>query len=101
MDDRKRRAPLSYLGLIAIVAVSGLAALKGRSQARMGFRLLGLWVYLSVVNKGGQNAELARGVNRGYTDDDMVAPYWGYQSQFSTQYPPKPALPHLRRQPIS
>ena len=65
MDDRRRHASLSHLGLFAIVAVSVFAALKGRSRARTGLRLLGLWAYLSVVNRGAANAGLARDVNRG------------------------------------
>ena len=101
MDDRRRFASLSHLGLIAIVATAGLAALKGRSQAKMGLRLLGLWAYLSVVNRGGSNAGLARDVNRGCTDDDMVAPYWGYQSRLSTERLAWPTPPHRRRQLIS
>ena len=101
MDDRRRRSSLSHLGLIAIVAAAGLAALNGRSQARMGFRLLGLWAYLSVVNRGEPNVRLARDVNRCCTDDDIVAPYWGYQSRLSTQRLPQPTPPHRLRQPIS
>ncbi len=101
MDDRRRHVSLSYLGLFAIVAAAGLAALKGRSEARMGLRLLGLWAYLSVVNRGGPNAGLARDVNRGCTDADMVAPYWGYQPRLSTDGLPRPMPPHRRRQLIS
>lgn len=101
MDDRRRHGSLSHLGLFAIVAAAGLAALKGRPQARMGLRLLGLWAYLSVVNRGEANAGLARDVNRGCTDDDIVAPYWGYQPLHSAQRLPRPTPPHRRRQPIS
>ena len=101
MDDRRRHASLSHMGLFAIVAVSVFAALKGRSHARMGLRLLGLWAYLSVVNRGEANAGLARDVNRCCTDDDIVAPYWGYQPRLSTQRLPRPTSPHLRRQLIS
>ena len=101
MDDRKRHASLSYLGLFAIVAASMFAALKGRSQARMGLRLLGLWTYLSVVNSGEANAGLARDVDRACTDDDIVAPYWGYQPLHSAQGLPRPTPPHHLGQPIS
>ena len=101
MDDRRRHALLSYLSLFAILATAGFAALKGRSRARTGLRLLGLWAYLSVVNRGEANVGLARDVNRGCTDDDIVAPYWGYQPQFSAQRLARPAPPHLRRQLIS
>ncbi len=101
MDDHRRHASLSYLGLFAFVAAAGLAALKGRPQARMGLRFLGLWAYLSVVNRGEANMGLARDVNRCCTDDDIVAPYWGYQPRLSTQRLPRPTSPHLRRQLIS
>ena len=101
MDDRRRHASLSHLGLFAIVAVSVLAALKGRSRARTGLRLLGLWAYLSVVNRGAANAGLARDVNRGCTDDDIVAPYWGYQSRLSAKHLSQKTPPHRLRQPIS
>lgn len=101
MDDRRRHGSLSHLGLFAIVAAAGLAALKGRSQARMGFRLLGLWAYLSVVNRGGPNVGLARDINRCCTDDDIVAPYWGYQPLLSAQRLPRPTPPHRLRQPVS
>ena len=101
MDDRRRHASLSHLGLLAIVAAAGLAALKGRPQARTGLRLLGLWAYLSVVNRGAANAGLARDVNRRCTDDDIVAPYWGYQPRLSAQRLPRPTPPHRLRQPVS
>ncbi len=101
MDDRGRHASLSHLGLFAIVAAVGLAALKGRSQARMSLRLLGLWAYLSAVNRGGPNVGLARDVNRCCADDDIVAPYWGYQPLLSAQRLPRPTPPHRRRQLIS
>ena len=101
MDDRRRHASLSHLGLIAIVAVSALAALNGRSQARVGLRLLGFWAYLSVVNRGEANAGLARDVNRSCTDDDIVVPYWGYQSRLSAQHLSQKTPPHRLRQPIS
>ncbi len=101
MDDRRRHASLSYLGLFAIVAVSVFTALKSWSQARMSLRLLGIWAYLSVVNSGEANARLARDVNRCCTDDNFVVPYWGYQPRLSTQRPPQPMPPHLRRQLIS
>ncbi len=101
MDDRRRYASLSHLGLIAIVATAGLAALKGRSQARAALRLLGLWTYLSVVNSGEANTGLARDVNRCCADDDIVVPYWGYQPRLSAQRLARPTPPHRRRQLIS
>lgn len=65
MDDRRQHVSASRLARFAIpVAVAGLAALKGRSQSRSGLRLLGLWAYLSVVNRGGSNVRLARGVHQ-------------------------------------
>ena len=58
MDDRRRHVTLSNLGLFTIVAAAALAAVKGRSRARTGLRLLGFWAYLSVVNRGAANAGL-------------------------------------------
>ncbi len=94
MDDRRRQVSGSKLGLFAVAAVAGLAALKGRSRARSGLRLLGLWAYLSVVNRGGHNAKLARKVQRACQDDDAVTPYWGYQPRRVAERSLQPAAWH-------
>ena len=67
----------------------------------MGLRLVGLWAYLSVVNRGEANAGLARDANRGCSDDDIVAPYWEYKSGLSAQHPSQKTPPYRLRQPIS
>lgn len=92
MDGRKRHASVSRLALVAIpAAAGGLAAVKGRSQARAGLRMLGLWAYLSVVNGGGPNARLAREACHACPDDDAVTPYWGHEPRRSTEYTSPPS----------
>ena len=79
MEDRTRH-PLRGLGVIAFAVVLAFFALDGPTRAKKGLRLLGLWSYLAVVNRGGPEAAVVLEAQRMSPDTDTVLPYWGAQT---------------------
>ena len=71
---RLPQLPLVPLGLLGL-GIAG--AIVAQAQAREGLRLLGFWVYVSIVNGGPQNAGDVFEAYREAGGKDRVEPYWG------------------------
>ncbi len=76
MEDRTHH-PVRRLGIIALAGIVAFFALDGPARSRKGLRLLGLWTFLAVVNRGRSETAIALDAQSISPDIDTVLPYWG------------------------